>query len=90
MRAKTDGGPAFPVMRAVHDAIEPTDDELIIRGCGKMLVDGRLESPEALIGEWPEVLVNVTAVEASTESQLTFYVKLIKHDKDTKLWVLKP
>lgn len=89
LQAKMDGGPAFPTVRIIHDAIEPTEDEVVIRGCGKMLVEGRMEVPEVLISDWQEVQVNVTVVEAVSESQLSFNLKLVKRDKDTKLWVLQ-
>jgi hypothetical protein len=48
-----------------------------------------MEVPEVLISDWQEVHVNVTVVEAVSESQLAFNLKLVKRDKDTKLWVLQ-
>ena len=89
LQARKDGGPVFPAVRTIHDAIEPTEDEVVIRGCGKMLVEGRMEVPEVLISDWQEVHVNVTVIEAVSESQLAFNLKLIKRDKDAKLWVLQ-
>jgi hypothetical protein len=89
IQAKKDGGPIFPTMRVVHDAIEPNDDEIVIRGCGKMLIEGKLDLIESLIGEWSEVGVNVKAVETVTNMEVSVNVKLVKQAGEAKLWLLQ-
>src|SRR5438034_747988 len=62
----------FPVpspqvsVRAIHDTIEGTNDELIVRGPGKVEMEGTIFNPTC--GEWPDLKVTISLTEAVSES----------------------
>jgi hypothetical protein len=90
------GGPAFPQayvnVRTVNEAMEPTEDEIVIRGSGKMQFVGEAPMLAASIGNWPEVSIRITLIEAVTESQTTLNVKMVKcsPNPDEFFWVKYP
>jgi hypothetical protein len=61
-----------------NDIIEVTDDEIVIRGTGKIIIEGDLIQKPT--GDWPEIELRILLVEAITQSKIVLSCKLLKHE----------
>jgi hypothetical protein len=68
-------------VRTAHEAIEATADEIIIRGSGKIEIDG--DSTHVGVSDWPELQLDITLIEAVSESKIALKGKFIKQDAVT-------
>jgi hypothetical protein len=77
-------------VRAFAEAIEATSDEIVIRGSGKIMVEGSVVVPA--LQDWPELELRVTLRDAITESRLALIGKFVRHEQSNKndpmLWTL--
>ena len=63
-------------LKTNHDAIEATESEVVIRGCGKVELDGSFNvQPD---DNWPELQIHVTLSEAVSETSLGLTARFVK------------
>jgi hypothetical protein len=68
-------------VRTAHDSIEATSDEIIIRGSGKIEIEG--DSAHDGASDWPELQLDITLIEAVSESKIALTGKFLKQDAVT-------
>lgn len=64
-------------------AIEITEDEAVVKGSGKMIVEGDAPFLESSIQKWPEVLLSITLTDAISEAEALLNVRLAYKDAPT-------
>jgi hypothetical protein len=63
-------------LKTNHDAIEATESEVVIRGCGEVELDGHFNvQPD---DNWPELQIHVTLSEAVSETSLDLTARFVK------------
>jgi hypothetical protein len=74
--------------RAIHESIEVTADEIVIRGSGKIEIEGSW--PTLFVEQWEELVLRITLAEAVTESKIVLSAKFIPPESKEAhfVWVL--